>query len=126
MPPKSETVATDISISIDHFLSTYTTFLTALGKPYDSASVGEASNDCEQSTMAAIFDPTNPASPLAYNVSQTALLLLDFQGLIIGRCGSEGQAAVAKAKAMRDWAFAHKIMVVHSVVDVSRLRPKLA
>lgn len=73
--------------------------------------------------MAAIFDPSNPASPLAYGASQTALLLLDFQVFIIDRCGPEGLTALAKGKAMRDCAFKHKVMVVHSVVDIDGKPP---
>jgi hypothetical protein len=66
-------------------------------------------------TMAAIFDASNPASPLAYSAAQTALLLLDFQGVVIEMCGEAGQAALAKAVLMREWARSNGIIVIHSV-----------
>lgn len=77
----------------------------------------------EHPEMSAIFDCTDPASPLHYPVAQTALLLLDFQGLAIGLCGSGGKNATAKAKQMRDWALKKKMMVLHSIVDVKGVPP---
>lgn len=69
--------------------------------------------------MAAIFDSADPSSPSAYNASQTALLLLDFQNFILDRCGSEGSAALAKAKEMLDWAVTNKVMIIHGLVDAT-------
>lgn len=74
--------------------------------------------------MAAVFDSSNPASPSAYNASQTALLLLDFQNFIIDRLGADGAAAVGKAKQMLEWALENKIMVIHSLVDATGKPPK--
>ena len=73
--------------------------------------------------MAAIFDPCNPASPSAYNASQTALLLLDLQGFCIDRCGQHVLSVLAKAKRMREWALAQKIVIIHSIVDVTARPP---
>lgn len=73
--------------------------------------------------MAALFDRSNPASPLAYDASQTALLLLDFQGFCINACATDGKAALAKGKKMREWATAHQVLVVHSIVDVTSRPP---
>lgn len=67
---------------------------------------------------AAIFDSSDPSSPLAYGPSQTALLLLDFQNVVVGMCGEDGKAALAKAKIMRDWALSKDIFVLHSIGDV--------
>ena len=69
--------------------------------------------------MAAIFDGSDPASPLAHGASKTALILLDFQGFAIDRCGLDGRAALNKAKVIRDWAFSREIVVIHSVADVA-------
>jgi nicotinamidase-related amidase len=68
--------------------------------------------------MAAIFDPRDPSSPLAYDAPSTALLLLDFQGFAIDSCGEAGERAVATATAMREWARGQGIMVIHSIMDV--------
>lgn len=68
--------------------------------------------------MAAVFNPSDPSSPLAYNPSETALLLLDFQTLVINMLGDDGKAAVATAKAMRDWALSKNMLVMHSIVDL--------
>ena len=73
--------------------------------------------------MAAIFDSTNPASPLHYDASQTALLILDFQSFIINLCGPGGKPAVAKAAKMRNWALSQDMMVLHSIVDVNSQPP---
>jgi nicotinamidase-related amidase len=72
--------------------------------------------------MAAIFDSSDPASPLAYNASQTALLLMDFQTFIVDRVEA-GKAAMDKAVKMRDWARQNDVMVVHCVVDVQGVPP---
>jgi nicotinamidase-related amidase len=74
--------------------------------------------------MSALFDASNPASPLAYDASHTALLLMDFQYFILNRCGPTGQTAVATAAIMRDWALKNGIMVVHSVIDVEAPPPE--
>lgn len=43
---------------------------------------------------------------------------MDFQNLIIDRCGAIGESALSSAIHMRDWALKQEIMVVHSIVDV--------
>lgn len=73
--------------------------------------------------MAAILDRSDSSSPLAYNASQTALVLMDFQHFILNRCGPTGQNAVATAKTMRDWALKNGIIVVHSVIDIQATPP---
>lgn len=69
--------------------------------------------------MAATFNPSDPSSPLAYDASQTALLLLDFQNLIVGMLGDDGKVALAKAKTMRDWALSKNMLVLHSIIDIN-------
>lgn len=75
--------------------------------------------------MAAIFDSTNPASPLAYGSTKTALLLMDFQGFIIDRCGPEGIVALQKAKAIRQLALSRHIRVIHSISDITTKPPAI-
>lgn len=67
--------------------------------------------------MAAVFDSFDPSSPLAYEPSQTALLLLDFQNVVVHILDDEGIAAVGVAKAMREWALSKNILVMHSILD---------
>ena len=69
--------------------------------------------------MAAIFDRSDPASPLAHDASKTALILLDFQGFAVDRCGLDGRAALNKAQVIRDWAVSREIVVIHSIADVA-------
>lgn len=120
MMPKLESVAPDKAIDRDELLNTYIKFLALREKSQRLKSIAKGPTESQNQITAATFDPSDPASPLAYSASQTALLLLDFQYFITARCGTDGQAAVRKAKAMRDWALKQKVMVVHSVVDVSR------
>ncbi|KAK3052285.1 hypothetical protein LTR09_006495 [Extremus antarcticus] len=111
--------------STEDLLSIYVRFLAEHGQRYIEQTYLETDIDSPTFSMAAIFDPSNPASPLAYDASQTALLLMDFQGLTISRCGPPGQAALQTAAAMRKWALKHQIMVVHSVVDVNSTPPPI-
>lgn len=128
MQPKSAIVArpkADISrLSYNDMLSTYIDFLTTHEQRCSRRSWPKSYLDNQtDDAMASIFDSENPASPLAYTSKHTALLLLDFQGLTIDRCGDVGQAALKKATIMRDWALKHQIMVVHSVVNVDGIPP---
>lgn len=107
-----------ISAQPDGLLNSYTQFLTKYQKLYNSPPTSKARTGIQNPTMAAIFSRSNPASPLAYSADQTALLLMDFQGLIVDRCGSIGREALAQAVIMRNWALSRKIIVLHSVVDV--------
>jgi nicotinamidase-related amidase len=112
-----------LSIYTD-FLSTYSEAISPTSPQTDelendpSTSTAYSKEVPEVSTMAAILDQNNPASPLHYRTSQTALLLLDFQNFTIDHCGPAGQAALAKAKDLLDWARKHDIVIIHSIVDV--------
>lgn len=97
--PKSEGAALDAilnSSNIRTLLSTYDYVSPVLNNLEDSRPVSKIPTHCFVRTMAAIFDRFNPASPLAYGASQTALLLLDFQGFCIDRCGTPGLAALVR------------------------------
>ncbi|KAM3420804.1 hypothetical protein BST61_g4049 [Cercospora zeina] len=76
--------------------------------------------------MAAIFNRNDLSSPSAYNASQTALLLLDFQPFIIAQVEDRGTRALNMSVRLRDWALQHKMLVIHSIVDVNGQVPKTA
>jgi hypothetical protein len=67
---------------------------------------------------AAIFDAQNPASPLSVGAAQTALLLMDYHSILIARGGEPADAAIVKAKSMRDWAIAKGFIVIHCLIDL--------
>ena len=123
--PKAEAVAPakpEISSEVRKVLHAYMKFLAATSKLYSSTLLEEPPPhplDSPGWAMATVFDESNPASPLAYSASQTALVLMDFQGVLIERAGSAAKTALAKGAAMREWALSHEILTLHSVVDVS-------
>jgi nicotinamidase-related amidase len=126
VPPKSVCLAppkSAISRRKHDSLITYIDFLSAYGKVQEYEPARKELIECVKGKMAAIFDASNPASPLAYPASQTALLLMDFQGMTVARGGDTAREALAKAKVMRDWALSRDIMVLHSVVDVQGRPP---
>lgn len=127
-PPKPACIAprkSGISKHREESLGTYMNFLSAYGNVQKYEPARRELIECVRVKMAAVFDSSNPASPLAYDASQTALVLMDFQNLIVGRGGVMGKEALAKAKVMRDWALERKVMVLHSVVDVQRRPPAI-
>ena len=104
-------------------LSTYLDFLSIYSDVQKYQPAREEIIERFKVRMAAAFDATDPSSPLAYDASQTALVLMDFQNFIVGLCGGIGRDALAKAKVMREWALEQKMMVLHSVVDVRAQPP---
>jgi nicotinamidase-related amidase len=108
---------------ISEGLSTYINFLDRYGQKYNPGSPSGLQVKPPHTTMDLISDPADLASPLAYNASQTAILLMDFQNFIIQQCGKVGEDALGRAKTMRDWAIKHNILVIHSVVDVTGKPP---
>ncbi len=125
-PPKLVCVAPPKSVNSKtkhKSLETYLDFLSTYGKLLKDEPVRRELVESINGKMAAIFDASNPASPLAYSASQTALLLMDFQGMIIARGGDAAKEALAKAKVMSDWALSRNIMVLHSIVDVKGRPP---
>lgn len=126
LPPKSVCLAprkSGISRRKKESLGTYIDFLSVYSDVQKYQPVREELIERVKHSMAANFDPSDPASPLAYDASQTALVLMDFQNFIVGMCGDTGTDALAKAKVMRDWALQRKIMVLHSIVDVQAKPP---
>lgn len=124
--PKSVCLAprkSGISRRRQESLSTYTDFLSMYSDVRKYQPAREEFLEHFKLRMAAAFDSTDPSSPLAYDASQTALVLMDFQNFIIGMCGDIGRDALAKAKIMRDWALEHKVMILHSVVDAQAKPP---
>ncbi|KAF2167793.1 hypothetical protein M409DRAFT_21943 [Zasmidium cellare ATCC 36951] len=70
-----------------------------------------------------IFDISRQNAPGHYSPSQTALLLLDYKALVIGRIGPKAEAAVKEAAKMRDWARSKGIVVLHALVDFTGTPP---
>lgn len=127
MEPRSEDGSETCDNSIPArttLLNKYIEFLTMRAQHHRQIALSKTRLNTHISRMAADFDRSDPASPLAYNASQTALLLMDFQDFIVNRCGPTGQSAVATAKTMRDWALNNRIMVVHSVIDIQAKPPQ--
>lgn len=66
---------------------------------------------------AAVFDATKASSPLSVSAAHTALLLMDYQNLIIPAAGDAGSQIISTAKQMRDWALSRSIPVYHCLID---------
>lgn len=127
MEPKSESSPETCDNSIvtpDTLLNSYIEFLAARAQYHHGIVSSKIKRNNYISKMAADLDRSHPASPLAYNASQTALLLMDFQEFIISRCGLTGHRAVATAKVMREWALKNGVTVVHSVIDIQAEPPE--
>ncbi|OCT53694.1 hypothetical protein CLCR_10825 [Cladophialophora carrionii] len=68
----------------------------------------------------AVFDPSDPTSPLSVSPHETALLLMDYQNMLRGRVGEGAWASVTNiASGLRDWALEKNITVLHCLVDTS-------
>jgi nicotinamidase-related amidase len=68
-------------------------------------------------TLTATFNPEDPSTPGHYGPSQTALVLLDFQSVVIHKnAGPKAPAALQVAIKMRKWALSQGIHVVHGLV----------
>jgi len=65
----------------------------------------------------AIFSPTEPSSPLSVSPAQTALLLLDYQNLVLARLGPAAPSVLDAARQMRDWALHRGMPVFHCLID---------
>ena len=76
--------------------------------------------------MSALPPPSDPSSPLHYPSPQTALLLLDYHNFVIELCGDTGKPAVKQASALRDWAVANGILVIHCLIDAHGTPPPTA
>ena len=68
----------------------------------------------------AVFDPTDPTSPLSISPQETALLLIDYQNMLRGRMGEEAWTSVTNiASQLRDWGLSKNMHVVHCLIDTS-------
>ncbi|THW01897.1 Isochorismatase hydrolase [Aureobasidium pullulans] len=63
----------------------------------------------------------DPADSGFYPPSQTALLLLDFHEMFLQHAGPSAVTAVATAAKMRRWATQRGILVIHALIDTSKL-----
>ena len=68
----------------------------------------------------AMFDPSDPASPLSIAPRDTAVLLMDYQNMLLSRIGNEAASSVLGiASQLRDWALSKEMTVVHCLIDTS-------
>ncbi|KIW24315.1 uncharacterized protein PV07_10042 [Cladophialophora immunda] len=68
----------------------------------------------------AVFSPSDPASPLSISPHETAVLLMDYQNMILARIGDVAANSVINiASQMRDWALHKEMTVFHCLVDTS-------
>ena len=74
----------------------------------------------------AIFDASKACSPLSIPLDKTALLLMDYQNLIVAGMGEAGPRTVQVAQQMRDWARQNRISIFHCLVATSPDRPPAA
>lgn len=75
------------------------------------------------SRQSAILDANAAASPLSIPASETALLLVDYQNMIVDRVGPSGSAAVTVAAELRSWAERQEIPVIVASVSLEQLPP---
>lgn len=63
------------------------------------------------------FSPSDPSSPLSVSPTETALLLIDYQNLILPRLGDAAPSVLGVAGQMRDWAISKSMPVYHCLID---------
>ena len=63
-----------------------------------------------------MYDKSDISQPGHYDPSQTAVVLLDYQNLIISMVGDKGHAVLETATKMRSWAKSQGIQVIHGVI----------
>lgn len=70
--------------------------------------------------VAAIFDASQPCSPLSVPNAKTALLLLDYQVLVLAHVSDEQTRAkiLQAAQDVRFWALSQGMTVYHCLVDI--------
>lgn len=69
-------------------------------------------------TLGAMFNAVDKSAPGHYDSSQTALLLLDFHTMFVGKV-AKGPEALEIAAKMRFWAKSQGIQVIHCLVDLN-------
>ena len=68
----------------------------------------------------AAFNPSDPASPLSISPHETAILLMDYQNMILSRIGDAAASSVLNiASHVRDWALQKDMTVCHCLIDTS-------
>ncbi|KIW15222.1 hypothetical protein PV08_05267 [Exophiala spinifera] len=65
----------------------------------------------------AILSSTDAASPLSVTPPETALLLLDYQNIVVSRLADAAPIVLNTARQMRDWALSKGMLVYHCVFD---------
>jgi nicotinamidase-related amidase len=70
--------------------------------------------------MSAILDPNDPTSPLSIAPPETALLLIDYQNMVLMKIGDGPASSVLSiALQLREWALGKGMSVFHCVIDTS-------
>ncbi|OAP59074.1 hypothetical protein AYL99_06372 [Fonsecaea erecta] len=68
----------------------------------------------------AVFSPIDPASPLSISPHETAMLLMDYQNMVLAKIGDVAATSVLNiASHMRDWALHKEMTVIHCLIDAS-------
>lgn len=75
------------------------------------------------SRQSAILDANAAASPLSVPASETALLLVDYQNMIVDRVGPSGSRTITVAAELRSWAERQGIPVIVATVALEQLPP---
>ncbi|KAI1610518.1 Isochorismatase-like protein [Exophiala viscosa] len=65
----------------------------------------------------ATFSPSDASSPLSISPAETALLLIDYQNLILPRLGDAAPSVLNVASQMRDWAISKSVPIYHCLID---------
>ena len=73
------------------------------------------------SRTAAVFDAADVSSPAAYKPDATALILGDYQNIVLGMAGEPANNAVTVASEMRSWAARHGVLVIHTLIGFNEV-----
>ncbi|GAM89556.1 hypothetical protein ANO11243_075950 [Dothideomycetidae sp. 11243] len=71
----------------------------------------------------AILSGDDACSPVSIPATKQALLLLDFHSFICASQPGGGQAPIAQAVELRQWAKAQGMMIVHCCIDLKAITP---
>jgi nicotinamidase-related amidase len=70
--------------------------------------------------MSAVLDSNDPTSPLSVAPSETALLLIDYQNMVLMKIGDGPASSVLNiALQLREWALVKGMSVLHCLIDTS-------
>ena len=67
--------------------------------------------------ISAVFSAADASSPLSIAPAHTAVLLMDYQNMIVSRLGDSGPQVLNTANRIRDWALQKGMSVFHCLID---------